>query len=120
MINEQLKSFEKIVTYYAVKEGRNKGIIVAYGDWPLRSVRHNGWGLPITSRLMVEDEIEYEKTYCRYHFDKYGTVASLLADEQKIVPEDIYNKLKECFVKFFEIDLTKMEPKCIQRRLFVY
>lgn len=99
MTNEQLKSSEKKVTYYAVVEGRNKGIIVAYGNWPIRSVRHRRWGLPITSRRMVEDEIEYEKTCCRYHFYRYKTIESLLVDEQKIVQEDVYKKLKECFVK---------------------
>lgn len=114
----EMEEFEKKVTYYIVNEGRNKGIIVAYGNWPERSIRHFGWGRELASRYMTDDEIAYEKTCTRYHFDRYETIEALLADEKKIVSQDIYDMLYQSFAKSFQINPLQIKHKPKQLKLF--
>lgn len=109
--NIELEVSEKIIRYYAIPQGKNKGFIVAYGNWPNRSIRHNGWGSVLASRDMTENEIKYEKTCSRYHFDSYKTIEALLADEKGIITNNTYNNLYKTFAKLFQINPLKIKQK---------
>ena len=73
------------VRYYRVKSGRNAGIIVAFGEWPARILKHRGWKNQITMRVTTPEEDDWLSDCMRLQAIHYKSAHDLLEDEQNII-----------------------------------
>jgi hypothetical protein len=73
------------VKFFHVESERNSGIILVFGAWPARILKHRGWKNEIYRRVMTDDEIEHVSNCYRYVAIKYKNLADLLADEVNYV-----------------------------------
>lgn len=73
----------QLVNYYHLKEGRNAGVVVAFGSWPERVLKHRGWTRERRIHLRVATEREHEmiRESMRYQAWLYRTRSELLEDE---------------------------------------
>jgi len=64
----------RTIKFYRVDKGRNKGIVLVFGAFPARILKHRGWKNPIYQRAMVKAEIEMVQQ-CRrlvsYRYENY-------------------------------------------------
>lgn len=88
----------QLVNYYHLKEGRNVGVVVAFGSWPERVLKHRGWtrGRRIHLRVATEREHEMIRESMRYQAWLYRTRSALLEDEaENLDEEDGFKRLCE-------------------------
>lgn len=87
----------QLVNYYHLKEGRNVGVVVAFGSWPERVLKHRGWTRERRIHLRVATEREHEiiRESMRYQAWLYRTRSALLEDEAENLDEDGFKRLCE-------------------------
>ena len=73
------------VKFFHVKSGKNAGIILVYGKWLSRILKHRGWKVKIYERSMTQDEYDYVKSCMRYVATRYKSLSDLLEDERMII-----------------------------------
>lgn len=102
-----------VIEYFVVnRRSRNRGIIAAFGRWPWATIRHRGWGDPVTRRAMTPEEVAANRQRHRYHSLTYRTLDRLLEDERAVLLPDFaerYHELAKALqlspaVKLFELD----------------
>jgi hypothetical protein len=71
----------RLIRFYRVDKGRNKGIVLVFGAFPARILKHRGWNNPIYQRLMVQAEIDMVQQCRRLVSYRYEDIESLLIDE---------------------------------------
>ncbi len=76
------------VKFFTKNEGRNAGLILVYGEWPARILKHRGWKSVIYERAMTQDEFDYVRSCLRYVAIRYETVDDLLADEIEVLSNE--------------------------------
>ncbi|BBN90561.1 MULTISPECIES: hypothetical protein [Rhodocyclales] len=85
----------QMVRYYRISAGRNAGIVVAFGDWPERILKHRGWTPErcVCYRVATEKEHEWLASCLRFQAFLYPTVEGLLADEAQIIEPDVLSRI---------------------------
>lgn len=82
------------VRYYKKDSGRNAGIIVAYGNWPSRILKHRGWKKQITMRVTTKIEDDWLNECLRLQAIRYDSLDDLIADETNIVEPNVLDYIK--------------------------
>jgi hypothetical protein len=75
----------RTIRFFRVGKGRNAGIILVFGAFTLRILKHRGWKNLIYTRLMVQSEIEFVQQCRRLVSYRYEDLASLLIDELNVL-----------------------------------
>lgn len=75
----------RTIKFYRVDKGRNKGIVLVFGAFPRRILKHRGWSDLIYSRAMVQSEIEFVQQCRRLVSYRYDTIDALLIDELNVL-----------------------------------
>lgn len=82
------------VRYYRVESGRNAGIIVAFGNWPTRILKHRGWKNQITMRVTTAEEDEWLSDCMRLQAIHYKSAHDLIDDELHILEGNVLEYIK--------------------------
>ena len=85
----------QMVNYYRIQSGRNAGIVVVFGRWPERVLKHRGWtpGRHVASRVATQDEHDWLASCMRHQAYHYQDVAGLLEDEKLILDADVLARI---------------------------
>ena len=77
------------VEYYVIPDGRNKGIHVMYGRWPVNTLAHRGLiGRRYYYRPATAPELAVQKPpHTRYSKARYLSLETLIKDEIELVGE---------------------------------
>jgi hypothetical protein len=75
----------RTIKFYRVDKGRNKGIVLVFGAFPLRILKHRGWHNVIYTRVMVQSEIEFIQQCRRLVSYRYEDLSTLLIDELNVL-----------------------------------
>lgn len=82
------------VRYYRVEAGRNAGIIVVFGEWPARILKHRGWKNQITMRVTTPEEDSWLSGCMRFQAIHYKSAHDLIDDEQHIIEANVLEYIK--------------------------
>lgn len=76
-----------LVSYYRIPAGRNAGVVVVFGAWPERILRHRGWtnDKRIYQRGATPAEHDWLRNCMRYQAFRYESVDGLLEDEKQVL-----------------------------------
>jgi len=75
----------RTIRFYRVDKGRNQGIVLVFGAFPLRILKHRGWSNLIYTRVMVQAEIDLVTQCRRLVSYRYETIDALLIDELNVL-----------------------------------
>lgn len=73
----------QLVNYYRIQSGPNAGIVVAFGSWPERVLKHRGWTTEkrFYQRVATPEEHEWLAGCMRFQAYRYESADGLLEDE---------------------------------------
>lgn len=73
----------RVINFFNIEQGKNKGIVLTFGAFPLRILKHRGWSKDklIYQRVMVQAEIEMVQQCRRLVSYRYDDLPALLIDE---------------------------------------
>ena len=88
----------QFVNYYQISSGSNAGIVVAFGAWPERVLRHRSWTKDklVYQRVATPEEHEWLANCMRFQAYRYDSIEGLLEDEGLALKEwpSIFEALK--------------------------
>lgn len=88
-----------LVNYYHLKDGKNAGIVMTFGQWPERVLKHRGWTKQrlVTTRVATQEEHEWLANCMRHQAYRYDSVTALIEDERNFVDENVITRLANAF-----------------------
>lgn len=94
----------QMVRYYRIPSGRNAGIVVAFGDWPERVLKHRGWTPErcVYRRVATAAEHAWLAACLRFQAFRYETIEGLLSDEAQVVDQEMLKSISHSLQRTFQ------------------